>query len=83
MPCRDYVGIFIFFVKNYVIHEKLRDSWKTTWFMKNYVIHEKLRDSWKTTWIMKNSSTVGIDTVYIYEKHDLNWEITYYYKVPT
>jgi len=25
-PCRDYVGIFIFCVKNYVNHEKLADD---------------------------------------------------------
>jgi hypothetical protein len=30
-PCRTYIRIFIFFVKNYVIHE-------------NYVNHEKLAD---------------------------------------
>ena len=24
--CREYVGILIYFVKNYVIHEKLRES---------------------------------------------------------
>ena len=40
-PCRDYVGILIFFVKNYVIHVKLRDSRK--------VIHVKLRDSRKNS----------------------------------
>ncbi len=28
-PGRDYVGILIFCVKNYVIHVKLRDALKT------------------------------------------------------
>ncbi len=42
-PCRDYVGILIYFVKNYVIHGIL------IYFVKNYVIHVKLRDSRKTT----------------------------------
>jgi len=36
-------SLFIF-VKNYVIHEKLRDSWKTTWVMKNSLITFSLKE---------------------------------------
>ncbi len=43
-PCRDYVGILIFFVKNYVIHVKLRDSRKTAWFIKNSLMTFSLKE---------------------------------------
>ena len=72
-PYRDYVGIFIVFVKNYVIHVKLRDSRKTTWFIKNLLITFLLKEILP---IFGTFPTVGINTINIHEKHDLNWEIT-------
>jgi hypothetical protein len=43
-PCRDYIGILIFCVKNYVIHVKIRDSRKTTWFIKKSLITFSLKE---------------------------------------
>ena len=71
-PCRDYVGIFIVFVKNYVIHVNLCDSRKTTWFIKNLLITFLLKE---ISPIFGTFPTVGINTINIHEKHDLNWEI--------
>ena len=68
-PCRDYVGILIFFGKNYVIHVKLRDSRKTTCFIKNSLITFSLKE---IAPIFGFISTVGNDTIDIHEKHDLN-----------
>ncbi len=42
-PCRDCVGIIIFFVKNYVIHKKLSNSQKTTWFTKKSLMTFSLK----------------------------------------
>ena len=80
-PCRDYVGILIFFVKNYVIHVKLRDSRKTTWFIKNSLITFSLNEIAPIFGYI--FIAVGMNTIDIHEKHDLNWEITYYILVPT
>jgi hypothetical protein len=69
-PCRDYVGIIIFCVTNYVTHKKLRDS------RKNYVIHVKLADDFlierncANLWL--HCHHVGIDIDNIHEKHCLN-----------
>jgi hypothetical protein len=49
------------FMENYMIHGKLRDSRGPCrghvgiiiFCVKNYVIHKKLHDSWKTTWFTK------------------------------
>jgi hypothetical protein len=79
-PCRDYVGILICFVKNNVIHVKLRDSRKTTWFIKNSLITSCWKKSPRS---FVTFSSVGIDTIDIHEKHDLNWEIIDYNNVPT
>jgi hypothetical protein len=71
-PCRDYVGIIIVFVKNYVIHKKLRDS------QKNYMIHEKLADDFLVERNRANlclhSHYIGIYIEDINEKPCLNWE---------
>ena len=79
-PCRDHVGILICFVKNYVIHVKLRDSRKTTWFIKNSLITFSLKEIAPIFWYILYSRNWYY--WYSWETRP-KWEIIDYILVPT
>ncbi len=62
-PCRDYVGIIIFFAKNSRIPQKLIDSSKTGWWLSRC---KKLHQPLVTY------SDVGINTA---DSHEKQWDI--------